>query len=83
MRKLDYAGEIVLDNGDQTGARGQYSLFLVIPSQSFVQLRNRSSRVEVDSKDFRQFLYTEWANGNGEALKEPVGVNLIRPGYFL
>jgi hypothetical protein len=50
-------------------------LILVGPAPILVEFRNRSSSVEVDCKDLREFLDTEWSNGDSKALQETTGIH--------
>jgi hypothetical protein len=83
MGKLNHSGTTTEDNSDQTGACGQYSLLLIFPSQIFIQLWHPSRCVKVNRKDLCELLDTKWANGNSEALEEPMSMYSVRLGNFL
>jgi hypothetical protein len=72
VRKLNNSRITVIDYVDQTGACKHHCLFLIRPPPIWVQHRG-PFHVEVNGKDFCEFLDAKGMNGHYEALHESMG----------
>src|SRR5258708_5352270 len=73
MRELYYLTASLIDDADQTGARGQHQTFCVQWPRTFLG-RCGCCRIELDRQNRCEFLDEEWANGHQEALEQPFGI---------
>jgi hypothetical protein len=71
VRKLHHFKIALLNDGNQTRARGQYRLVLISRPPIWVELwyLTAACRVKVDRKNLPKFFDKKWPNGNGNALQ--------------
>src|SRR6266851_10118125 len=76
--KLYHSGTVDVYDANQTGASGQYCLFLVLPPPIQVVFWDRSFGIKTNFKNLRELLDTKWTNGSCETLQETTSMLPIR-----